>query len=219
MITIIDYGVGNVRSLVNMLEFLSVPVRCSADPDTISASSSLLLPGVGAFGHAMEVLTGRGLEQAILAAHNNGAKVLGVCLGMQLLANRSEEGDARGLGLIDAEVRKIEPSNPTVKVPHMGWCEVQSIRDSWLFASDDRETPNRFYFAHSYHMVCNNRDDVLAVAQYDGERVVAVGRGNVYGVQFHPEKSHQFGLRLFAAYASQMCGAGPASQSISKATV
>lgn len=199
MITIVDYGVGNIASLVNMFEHVGVETRLSAHPSEIARAPRLLLPGVGSFAHAMEVLRSRGIDQALRTAASNGAALLGVCLGMQLLARHSEEGDAEGLGLIAADVRRITPSNDGVKVPNMGWREVVPVGDTWLVRGDS-ET-ERFYFAHSYHMVCDDPADVAATTDYDGVKTVAVAHGNVYGAQFHPEKSHRFGMRLLADFA------------------
>lgn len=198
MITIVDYGVGNIASLANMFEHVGAETRLSADPDAIARAQHLLLPGVGSFAHAMDRLRKRELDVAIRAAAADGAILLGVCLGMQLLARHSEEGDAKGLGLIAADVRKIIPSDGTVKVPNMGWREVTAERDTWLI---DKSSSKRFYFAHSYHMVCDNRENSVATIDYDGAKTVAVASGKVYGAQFHPEKSHRFGMRLLADFA------------------
>src|SRR4051794_2075996 len=146
MIAIVDYGVGNIASLVNMFEHVGATARLCADPEAIVRSDKLMLPGVGSFAHAMSILRERGLDTALRMAAANGSQLLGVCLGMQLLARRSEEGDAEGLGLIAADVVRIEPSSSAVKVPNMGWCEVQPARPSWLF---DGAADERFYFAHS----------------------------------------------------------------------
>ena len=199
MITIVDYGVGNIASLVNMFEHVGADTRLSADPDVIARAPQLLLPGVGSFAHAMGVLRSRGLDAALRSAAADGATLLGVCLGMQLLARHSEEGDAEGLGLVAADVRRIVPSAEGVKVPNMGWREVAPVVDTWLVPRGG-ET-ERFYFAHSYHMVCDDPADVAATVDYDGVKTVAVAHGNVFGAQFHPEKSHRFGMRLLADFA------------------
>lgn len=196
MITIVDYGVGNIASLANMFEHVGLDTRLSSQPDEIVCAGHLLLPGVGSFAHAMSVLRERRLAEAIVAAAGEGATILGVCLGAQLLARHSEEGDAEGLGLIAADVRSIVPSQPTVKVPNMGWREVSPVRDTFLSRAGER-----FYFAHSYHMVCDDAADVAATIDYDGAKTVAVSHGNIHGAQFHPEKSHRFGMRLLADFA------------------
>jgi glutamine amidotransferase len=198
-ITIVDYGVGNIASLANMFEHVGAYTRLSGDPVQIERADRILLPGVGSFGHAMQVLRGRELDAAIRTAASNGAAVLGVCLGMQLLGRFSEEGDAEGLGLIAADVRRINPSHDGVKIPNMGWREVVAAGDSWLVRGASE--PERFYFAHSYHMICDDVNDVAATIDYDGPKTVAVAHGNVFGAQFHPEKSHRFGMRLLSDFA------------------
>jgi glutamine amidotransferase len=200
MITIVNYGVGNVASLANMFEHVGAEFRISGDPATIADSRKLVLPGVGAFGHAMEVLNRKGLTEAIKAAVEGDALLIGVCLGMQLLARSSEEGNAKGLGLIDAEVRRIVPSSPSIKIPNMGWREVNFRSDSWMTPAVSAKK-DRFYFAHSYHMVCERAKDIVGTLDYDGVKTIAVEKGSVYGVQFHPEKSHRFGMRLLSAFA------------------
>lgn len=201
MITIVDYGVGNIASLVNMFEHVGAETRLCAEPEEIARAPQLLLPGVGSFAHAMEVLRMRGIDEALRAAAANGGTLLGVCLGMQLLGRHSEEGDAEGLGLIAADVRRITPSGDGVKVPNMGWREVIPVGDNWLVRGDAE--PERFYFAHSYHMVCDDPADIAAITDYDGVKTVAVAHDNVYGAQFHPEKSHRFGMRLLADFAER----------------
>jgi imidazole glycerol-phosphate synthase subunit HisH len=199
MITVVDYGVGNIASIANMFDHIGVETRLSGDPAIVERAPTLLLPGVGSFAHAMAVLRARGLDDAIGIAVGNGAVLLGVCLGMQLLARHSEEGDATGLGLIAADVRRIDSAAEAVKVPNMGWHEVLPTGRSWLMPRTDGI--ERFYFAHSYHMVCDNPDDIAATIDYGGRKTVAVAHGSVYGAQFHPEKSHRFGMRLLADFA------------------
>ena len=198
-ITIVDYGVGNIASLANMFEYVGAHTHLSGDPAQIERAERILLPGVGSFGHAMQVLRDRGLDAAIRSAAGNGAAVLGVCLGMQLLGRCSEEGDVEGLGLIAADVRRIRPSHDGLKIPNMGWREVVPTGDSWLFRGVGEL--ERFYFAHSYHMICDDVNDVAATIDYDGPKTVAVAHGKVFGAQFHPEKSHRFGMRLLSAFA------------------
>lgn len=200
-ISIINYGVGNIASLTNMLEHVGADAQLCADSAQIARSRAILLPGVGSFAYAMQMLRAGGFDEAIREAAVNGAMLLGVCLGMQLLARYSEEGDAEGLGLIAADVRRIAPTRDGVKVPNMGWCEVRPARESWMIRSG--EPPDRFYFAHSYHMVCDDPSDVVATIAYDGIKTVAVEQGNVCGVQFHPEKSHRYGMRLLADFAGR----------------
>ena len=200
MITIVDYGVGNIASLVNMLDHIGVEAAASGDPAKILRAEKLILPGIGAFDHAMATLAERRLVEPLReAALVRKTPLLGVCLGMQLLGHVSEEGQSGGLGLIEAEVVRLAP-DPTAgyKVPNIGWCDVERVRGSMLFPD---ATAERFYFVHSYHMVCRDPTDSAATIDFSGSVTVAVSRGNVHGVQFHPEKSHRFGMRLLQRFA------------------
>lgn len=196
---IVDYDVGNIASLINIFDHIGIEARSSGDPDEIRSCDRLVLPGVGAFDKAIGKLQDRGLVEPILeAALVRRVPMLGICLGMQLLARSSEEGVLPGLGLIDGDVVRI-PTDTGVKVPHMGWSMLRSSGASPLFAGRDEE--ERFYFVHSYHMRCADSADVAATVHYGTELCVAVSRGNVHGVQFHPEKSHRFGMRLLRTFA------------------
>jgi imidazole glycerol-phosphate synthase subunit HisH len=200
MITVVDYGVGNIASITNMLDFIGFETLVSGDPETVASAKKLILPGIGAFDKAMSTLEARALTQPIKSAAAAGASILGVCLGMQLLAKNSEEGQLEGLGLIDAEVVRIDPSGSTrMKIPHIGWADVTVPRLSPLFPKSDQA--ERFYFAHSYHMKCQNAGDVAAEIDYGKKLCVAVSRANIHGAQFHPEKSHRFGMRLLKSFA------------------
>ena len=206
MIIVIDYGVGNIGALLNMFEYLGIEALASGDPYIISDAQQLVLPGVGAFDKAMTTLRERHLEAPLNeAVLERRVPVLGVCLGMQLLARGSEEGNEPGLSWLDAEVRRISvPTGSGLKVPHIGWMDVRPTRNSSLF---DLALPTeRFYFDHSYHMVCGKSENVTAVIDYGDELCCAVGSGNVFGVQYHPEKSHRFGMRLLKAFASLRAG-------------
>jgi imidazole glycerol-phosphate synthase subunit HisH len=200
MITIVDYGVGNIASLVNMFDHLGYPATVSSDPHAISQAAKLILPGIGAFDKAMATLAHCDLIKPIQDATSKNMQLLGICLGMQLLGNGSAEGEKVGLGLIDADVVRIAlPSQSALKVPHMGWAEVSVTRKSPIFP--DMSAQERYYFAHSFHMQCGNPEDVAATVDYDGTLCVAVSHGNVHGAQFHPEKSHRFGMRLLSTFA------------------
>ena len=198
MITIVDYGVGNIASLRNMLDHVGAEVVVSADPAAIVGAGRLVLPGVGAFDYAMGQLRDRGLDRAILDAAGAGADILGVCLGLQLLARRSEEGRSEGLGLIAADVIALHPTDPALKVPNIGWREVEVLRPNGLI---DAEPPPRFYHDHGYALSCDDPADVIARIDYGGPVTVAVSRGRIHGVQFHPEKSHRFGMAVMARFA------------------
>jgi imidazole glycerol-phosphate synthase subunit HisH len=201
MITIVDYGVGNIASIANMLDHIGVEAELSDDPNRIAAASHLILPGVGAFDAAMGTLVARGLAEPVRRAAHAGTPLLGVCLGMQLLAKTSAEGNAQGLGLIDAQVERITPpQGSSLKVPHIGWAVPIVPRATPIFP--DLKSHERFYFVHGYHMVCATETDVAATVDYAGSMTVAVSRGNIHGVQFHPEKSHRFGMRLLRDFAA-----------------
>ena len=200
-LAIVDYGVGNIGALLNMFDYLGIEAEASADPQLLAAARKLVLPGVGAFDKAMSTLRARGLVAPLEEAlRERCATVLGVCLGMQLLARGSEEGGEAGLGWIDADVRRITVTpGSRLKVPHIGWMDVRAPRRSALF--DPAGPVERFYFDHGYHVVCDRREDVAATFDYGEELCCAVDCGQVLGVQFHPEKSHRFGMRLLKAFA------------------
>ena len=203
MIVIIDYGMSNLGSMANMLRKVGAAATVSADPGIVERAEKLILPGVGAFDNGMRQLGERGLVPLLRERAAAGTPVLGVCLGMQLLACRSEEGQLPGLGLIDARSVRFRPSGGPVplKVPHMGWNAVHPERDHALFAEMPEEM--RFYFVHSYHVVCADAAAPLARATYGGEFTAAVARDNVMGVQFHPEKSHKFGMCLLRNFVER----------------
>lgn len=199
MITIVDYGVGNIQAILNMFDYLGIEAQASTDVGVIAEADKLLLPGVGAFDKAMTALNSGGMVEALeYAVHQRRVPVLGICLGMQLLTRKSAEGSLAGLGWIDADVQRIQIQSALgLKVPHMGWSEVEPSRPSDLFAS----MSERFYFVHSYHVVCDEPTDVLATVDYGGKLCCAVNRDNIWGVQFHPEKSHRYGMRLLSNFA------------------
>lgn len=202
MITIVDYGLGNLSSIKNMLRRLGFEAAISADPAVIERAPKIILPGVGAFDNGMRNIRARGLEAVLnRKALEERVPTLGICLGMQLLSDSSEEGRERGLGWIHGRaVRFSFPEAPArLKIPHMGWNSV-SVRSSSLLVKDFLPEM-RFYFVHSYHVVCDEPGDVLLSAEYGGPIAAAVQKGNIMGTQFHPEKSHKFGMILLKNFA------------------
>lgn len=196
LIAIIDYGMGNVGSMANMLGKIGVEATITSDPSVIASAEKLILPGVGAFDNGMRELRARGLVPILREQVVDGGKsLLGVCLGMQLLGEGSEEGRCEGLGWLPGRSIRFLPTGESGprKVPHMGWNTVEPLRDDPLFAGLESEA--RFYFVHSFHLKCDE-ESVLARTQYAGPFVSAVRVGNIAGVQFHPEKSHRFGMQL-----------------------
>lgn len=202
MIVIVDYGLGNLGSMLNMLKKISANAIVSSDHDTIEQADKLILPGVGSFDAGMRNLTERNmiplLNKMIL---EQKVPILCVCLGMQLLGMRSEEGQLHGLGWLDAVTIRfnLQDANANLKIPHMGWNRLNILRALPLFA--DLEEENRFYFVHSYHVVCANPDNILATTSYGIDFTSAVVKDNIIGVQFHPEKSHKFGMRLLKNFS------------------
>jgi glutamine amidotransferase len=197
MITVIDYGIGNLGSICNMLKKIGAETVVASDPLAVSRASKLILPGVGAFDAGMQRLAESGLIPALqTAAIERQVPLLGICLGMQLLTRRSEEGVCNGLGFIDAETVRFRAEEiEGRKIPHMGWSEVRENKKGAL--TNGIQQDERYYFVHSYYVKCVNRGDVLLTAEYGHEFDAAFLHKNIMGVQFHPEKSHKFGMRLF----------------------
>jgi imidazole glycerol-phosphate synthase subunit HisH len=203
MIVIVDYGMGNLESIRNMLTRLSVPSLISSRAADLETADHLILPGVGAFDHAVDNIHERGLWDVIRTrAREDRVPLLGICLGMQLLADRSEEGVREGLGLIAGEVRRFrfEQGSP-LRVPHMGWNHVKPTRTSSLF--DDTDEEHRYYFVHSYYFVAQDPDVVIGQTTYCHGFASAIQHGTTFGVQFHPEKSHKFGMRLLRWFSER----------------
>jgi glutamine amidotransferase len=200
MIGIVDYGVANLGSMRNMLRRIGVEPELAGTPDVLRAADKLILPGIGAFDQGMAALHERGLveplRERVLGA---GVPLLGVCLGVQLLGEGSEEGTRQGLCFVRARCRRfVADAAAGLRVPHMGWNHVSACRESPLLRGLDDAA--RFYFVHSYHVVCDDPADVLATAEYGVEFTAMVEHGNIRGAQFHPEKSHRFGMRLLQNY-------------------
>jgi glutamine amidotransferase len=204
MITIVDYNVGNIGSIQNMLKKLGAESVVASHPFEIERATKIILPGVGAFDEGMTQLNKSGLRSALdTAVKQRLVPVAGICLGMQLMTEGSEEGELPGLGWVSAKTIRFLPApNETMKVPHMGWCDVTKVKNSPAIELLDDEP--RFYFVHSYHVDCRIREDVLFSAQYGSVRFdAAFESGNILGFQFHPEKSHRFGMTLLKAFVER----------------
>ena len=195
-VTIIDYGIGNIGSIANMIRKSDFNPIIITKPEKLRESIKIILPGVGSFDHAMKTLNDDGwlniLNEMVI---EHKVPVLGICLGMQLMCKGSEEGVLPGLSWIDAEVKRFNPQvEENLKIPHMGWNTITPRNNSELLNSFEVE--QRFYFVHSYHVVCNNPLDIDGTSSHGYEFVSAFHHENIYGVQFHPEKSHRFGMNL-----------------------
>jgi len=200
-IVIVDYNMGNLSSILNMLKKTGSEAIVSGRVDDIENADKLVLPGVGAFDNAIKNITDLGLRPILWKKIKDGTPLLGICLGMQLLTKSSEEGTTHGFGYIDAKTKRFSFTNnhKLLKIPHMGWNTIRANVQNSLF--DGLNENSRFYFVHSYHVVCKNDCDVLAKTHHGYEFASAIGKGNVYGVQFHPEKSHRFGKQLLKNFA------------------
>lgn len=206
MIAIVDYGMGNVRSLANAFAYLGEEVVVTDQPQVMDDAERIVLPGVGAFGDAMRAMSEKGvIEPLNRQVMELGKPLLGICLGMQLVARQSvEHGNHQGLGWIDARVERLAPA-PPLKVPHVGWNSLDFPEDDWLFQGVRRQEAN-FYFVHSFHMVCARPEDRLATTDYGGDVTAVVRRGNILAMQFHPEKSQDNGLRLLQNWVNWSAG-------------
>ena len=194
MITIIDYDMGNINSIANMLRRLGAKAETTSNPEHVARAERIILPGVGAFDTGMKNLEAAGLLSVLnQRVVKEKTPVLGICLGCRLITRGSEEGELPGLRWIQADTVRFK--DVQVKIPHMGWNTARPCRTSMLFP--DAEEKQRFYFVHSYHLVCDREDDVLLMTHHGYEFASAVSVENITGVQFHPEKSHKYGLRLF----------------------
>lgn len=201
MIAILGYGIGNVSAFANIYRELNVPHMVATKAEDLQRAEKIILPGVGAFDYAMRGLKASGLVEPLCeAVQMRKVPVLGVCVGMQMLANASEEGEEPGLGWVDGTVEQVRfPEGETGQLPHMGWNTIRLIGEPPLLNGLDDELG--FYFLHSYRFRCNHEENVIARAEYAGNFTCAVSAGHVHGVQFHPEKSHHNGVRLLKNFA------------------
>jgi glutamine amidotransferase len=203
MITIVDYGLGNIRAFLNSLKVLNIEARTAQTANELNDAKKIILPGVGAFDHAMERLDESGMRPTLEdLTLRQRLPVLGVCVGMQMLGKSSEEGERAGLGWIDGRVRGLRAldSSGDLQLPHMGWNDVRPTAKLKLF--EGLEDDARFYFLHSFYFECGRPENVAAVTSYGAEFSCAVHSDNIFGVQFHPEKSHHFGTRLLKNFAA-----------------
>ena len=202
MITIVDYGLGNIRAFVNVYKRLNIETKLAKTAFDLADSTKIILPGVGSFDHAINSLNASGmrdeLDHLVLDAN---VPVIGICLGMQIMGKYSEEGNLAGLGWIDGNVKLFKPgtTTSTTQYPHMGWNTIKPIRNTKIF--DGLETEPRFYFLHSYYFDCKNDSDRLATTIYGNEFTSVFNHQNIYGIQCHPEKSHFNGVQLLKNFS------------------
>ena len=202
MIALVNYGLGNIQAFANIFHRLNIPVTIARTADDLAPADKVILPGVGAFDWAMSLLNQSGMRELLDdLVIKKKRPVLGICVGMQIMARRSDEGVLAGLEWIDAEVKRFEPARFELDthLPHMGWNDVEPLTNSSLFSN--MEGGWRFYFLHSYYFVPSNPAQVLAHTDYNGTFASAVCSGNIFGVQFHPEKSHHWGIQLLKNFA------------------
>lgn len=203
MIAIVDYGLGNVQAIAHIYKRLGMSCRLAREAGELDDASHIVLPGVGAFDWAMARLNGSGMREALdEAVLQRKTPALGICVGMQMLAGRSDEGDSEGLGWLDAHVQRLDPgaADAPRQLPHMGWNDVKPLDTGGLFAGF-ADAP-RFYFLHSYYFVPHQPSDTLAESDYGATFTCAVRHGHIHGVQFHPEKSHGWGIQLLKNFAT-----------------
>lgn len=206
MIAIVDYGLGNLGSISNMLKVIGEKTRITSDKEVIESADGIILPGVGAFDSGMEKLNDLGLTELLKSEAKKGKPILGICLGMQLLGRRSEEGILSGLSLIPFECKKFRFEDRSLKVPHMGWDVVDFKKQHPI--SNGLKGRQRFYFVHSFYAQCDKEEDILMTCNYGHVFAAAVAKENVVGVQFHPEKSHDFGMSLLRNFVNMCYNSG-----------
>jgi glutamine amidotransferase len=202
MLAIIDYGMGNLGSLANMLKKIRVPTKISSDIRDIESAEKIILPGVGSFDHGMQKLQELNLIDILnKKVIRDKTPILGICLGMQLFTKTSEEGVRQGLGWVDAETIKFKMAEgSSLKIPHMGWDTLNICKSHFLMQNTDRDA--MYYFVHSFHVACNRSEDILSISHYGYDFVSSLAKDNIIGVQFHPEKSHKYGMKLMENFCN-----------------
>ena len=200
MAVIVDYDAGNLKSVERACREVGLDAVISNDPGRIRAADRIIFPGVGAAGSAMRSLAASGVDAALVDAFHAGTPILGICLGLQISLDHSEENDTETLGLVPGDVRRFRLDDPRLKVPHMGWNAVSLRRSHPVL--DGVEPGDEFYFVHAYRPVPTNPEDVIAESSYEGAFCSALGRGNYVATQFHPEKSGRVGLGLLERFAA-----------------
>lgn len=205
MFSMVDLKISNLRSVIHAFERVGVPVHMVSAPSDVAEASAVILPGVGAYGDGMQSLREQGLVEPLRRHAQQGKPLIGICLGMQLLAQESEEyGSNKGLGLIEGRVERLDAHGTDLRVPNMGWCDIKVTNtESRLFGDFKSDNP-AFYFAHSYHLSCEVPADVVATLDYGKPVTAAIERNNIFGIQFHPENSQSNGLNLLATFCSHI---------------
>lgn len=203
MIRVVDYGLGNIHAFLTLYKRIGIMAAAARGPEDLLDADKVILPGVGAFDHAMQLLAASGMKEPLCGmAQSQRIPILGICVGMQLLAASSEEGQLAGLAWVPGRVsalRHRDTATNNLPYPHMGWNHVEPTPESPLFHGLDKHA--RFYFLHSYFFECDDPKHSMALSYYDGQFTCAVSMGNIHGVQFHPEKSHQSGVQLLRNFA------------------
>ena len=203
MITLIDYGVGNIFAFQNVYKRLNIPTKLAKTKEELTDAKKLILPGVGSFDYAMAQLNASGMREKLdELVLEKQVPVIGICVGMQMMGNRSDEGKLEGLKWIDSEILKFDENliQQRTKLPHMGWNDVAPINNHPLFIGLEKEAI--FYFLHSFYFKCKNETESIAISNYGLSFSSAVHKKNIYGIQFHPEKSHQYGEKLLYNFAN-----------------
>lgn len=203
MVGIIDYGLGNINAFANIYYQLKIPFKIITSKSEVREATKLILPGVGSFDNAMSLFNKSGLiDEVGIQVHDNKIPILGVCVGMQILASKSDEGNSRGLNWIPGDVKLIDTSlvKHHIKVPHMGWNNVSFLNQNKLFSNI--ENNSNFYFLHSYFFECEDFSNTIGLTSYGNEFTCAVNKNNIYGVQFHPEKSHDQGIKILQNFSN-----------------